>query len=319
MSPLDPRIDRALIAGARAAGVLVNPPGRVSDEALRASVAGKVVLVTGASYGLGEATARRLAAAGAEVLLVARTAERLDELAAEIAHAGGTAHPYAADLTDPASVDALAASVLARHAHVDVLINNAGKSIRRSIELSLDRPQDFQRTIDINYTGPVRLMLALLPAMRARRQGHVINVSTIGVRLPPAPRWSAYQASKGAFDTFFRSAGIELRKDGIATTSVYMALMFTRMSAPTPSLRYAPGQTPEEAASVIARAIVKRPRAITPWWAHAAEITGSISRAPWELITERLYRASSDTAASTAAAGVDEPTAAAEPTATKGT
>ena len=183
---------------------LVNPRGRADDAALRAAVAGKIVLVTGASYGLGEATARRLGRAGATVLLVARTADRLASLAEAIRAAGGTAHVHPADLTDGAAVDALVDAVLARHGHVDIVVSNAGKSIRRSLARSYRRPQDVERTIAINYVGPVRLLLGLLPAMRARGQGHIVNISTVGARLPPGPRWGAYQASKTAFDVWLR-------------------------------------------------------------------------------------------------------------------
>ncbi len=294
---MTPGVNTALRLASRTAGWLVNPPGGASDRELREAVAGKIVLVTGASYGLGEATARRLARAGATVLLVARTAERLEEVAEQINRAGGSAHVFPADLTDPDTIDDLVAQLLEVHGYVDVVISNAGKSIRRSLNLSLDRPQDFERTIDINYLGPVRLLLGLLPTMRARHNGHIINVSTIGARIPPGPRWAAYQASKGAFDVFFRSAATELRGQGIAATSVYMGLIHTRMSAPTPIFRYLPGQTPAEGADVIARALVKRPREVAPWWAHAAEVGTSITRGPWEMAAGLVYRMSEDTPA----------------------
>ena len=285
----------------------MNPPGRVGEAELSAAVRGRVVLVTGASYGLGEATARRLAAAGATVLAVARTVDQLERVAGEIADAGGTAHPYPADLTDPGSVDALAARVLERHGHVDVLVNNAGKSIRRSLALSFDRPQDFQRTIDVNYVGPVRLLLALLPSMCERGEGHLVNVSTIGTRLPPGPRWAAYQASKGAFDIYFRSAAIELRPVGITATSVYMALIYTRMSSPTPLFRYLPGQTPEEAAGVIARAIARRPRRIAPWWAAPVDVLTTAARTPWEVGIGLNSRLGGDSAAALRSVQLEEP------------
>jgi NAD(P)-dependent dehydrogenase (short-subunit alcohol dehydrogenase family) len=254
-----------------------------------------VVLVTGASYGIGESLARKLAAAGATVLLVARSRDRLEQLAAEISKLGSTAYAYPTDLADPESVDALGSEVLARHGHVDVVVNNAGKSIRRSIERSYDRFHDFERTIDINYLGPVGLLLALLPAMRERGRGHIINVSTIGVRVPPAPRWAAYQASKAAFDVFLRSVALEAEADGVATTSIYMALVRTRMSAPTPVFRYVPGMRPEEAADLICKAIVDRPKTIAPWWASAAEIGSALTRRPWELAMGVYARMTGDT------------------------
>jgi NAD(P)-dependent dehydrogenase (short-subunit alcohol dehydrogenase family) len=281
----------------RALGWVVNPHGRVSDDELREAVSGKVVLVTGASYGIGEATARKLGAAGATVLAVARSEDRLAELRAEASRSSGNVYAYPTDLSDAESVDALVSEVLERHGHVDVIVNNAGKSIRRSIELSYERFHDFQRTIDVNYLGPVKLLLAFLPSMRERGSGHIVNVSTIGVRVPPAPRWAAYQASKAAFDVFLRSVAVEAEADGVTTTSIYMALVRTRMSAPTPVFRYVPGMTPEEAANLVCKAIVDRPKVIGPWWAGAAEAGFAISRRPWEMVTGLWSNRTRDTKA----------------------
>jgi NAD(P)-dependent dehydrogenase (short-subunit alcohol dehydrogenase family) len=285
---------RALRAAARVLSGLIDPRGGPSARKLRDAVAGRVVLVTGASFGIGEATARKLAAAGAIVLLVARSREKLERVADEIAAAGGTAWAYPTDLASPASVEALVAAVQAQHGHVDVIVNNAGKSIRRSIARSYDRFHDFQRTIDVNYLGPVRLLLALLPAMRERRSGHIVNVSTIGTRVPPAPRWAAYQASKAAFDVWFRSVALEARADQVTSTSIYMALVYTRMSAPTTIFRYLPGLRPDEAADLIARAIVERPRTIAPWWLAPAELASDAARGPLEAALSLLYRLTTD-------------------------
>ncbi len=303
MGPLE-RVRAGLI---RAAEPLANPPSKVEEAELRAAVAGKVVLVTGASYGLGEATARRLAAGGATVLIAARSGDRLEEIAEQIRASGGDARAHAADLTDTASVDALAEWALAQRGHVDVLVSNAGKSIRRSVELSYDRFHDFERTIGVNYLGPVRLLLALLPSMRARGEGHIVNVSTIGARIVPGPRWGAYQASKSAFDIWLRSAAPELRADGVTSTSVYMALIHTRMSAPTPIYRHVPGQTPEQAAGTICRAIVRRPRAIAPWWSPLAEVISTVGRRPTEATTSLLYRLTGDTEAARGSSAKKEP------------
>ena len=274
---------------------LINPTGRPNERRLRETVDGKVVLVTGASYGIGEATARKLAAAGATVLLVARSRERLEDLQAQYAELGGSVYAYPTDLSDPESVEELTARVLERHGHVDVIVNNAGKSIRRSIERSYNRFHDFERTIGVNYMGPVRLLLAFLPSMRARRQGHIVNVSTIGVRVPPAPRWAAYQASKAAFDVFLRTAAMEIAADGIAVTSIYMVLVHTRMSAPTPIFRYVPGLTPDQAGDLVCKAVVERPRSITPWWAVFVELGAAVSRRPWELGGSLYSRLTRDT------------------------
>ena len=290
-------------AAARSLSPLVNPHGEPDPRRLRDAVAGTIALVTGASYGLGEATARKLAAAGAEVVLIARSRDRLAALADEIARAGGTAHAYPVDLCDPAAVEAVAAEILARHGHVDLVVSNAGKSIRRSIALSYQRFGDFERTIGVNYLGPVRLLLALLPSMRARRRGHIVNISTVGVRLPPAPRWAAYQASKTAFDVWLRSVAAEIRGDGVTTTSIYMALVYTRMSAPTPIFRHLPGLHPDQAADLVARAIVDRPPTIAPWWLAPAALVGAAPRATVERGLGLLHRLTDDTASAGGAAG----------------
>ena len=268
---------------------LTNPRGGVDERALRDAVHGKIVLVTGASFGLGEATARRLAHAGATVLLVARTRDALREVVKDLADAGITAHAYPTDLTDMDAVEALTAQVLAEHGHVDVLVSNAGKSIRRSISDSYDRMHDFERTIAINYLGPVKLVLGLLPSMRARGRGHLVNISTIGVRIPPAPRWAAYQSSKTAFDVFFRSVASEAASDDVTATSIYMALIKTRMSAPTKTFENIPGMSADEAAEIVCRAIVERPAKISPWWADVAEVATAAVRRPLELVVSKRF------------------------------
>ena len=175
-------------------------PARVSDpDKLRSAVSGKTVLVTGASYGIGEATARRLAAAGATVLVVARSAERLDDLAASINAGGGQAVAYPTDLTDEAAVSVLTKQITKEHGPLDIVVSNAGKSLRRSLHHQYDRPHDFQRTIDINYLGPIRLLLGLLPAMRENGSGHVVNVSSVGVRVVPGPAMGRLPGFQGGF------------------------------------------------------------------------------------------------------------------------
>jgi NAD(P)-dependent dehydrogenase (short-subunit alcohol dehydrogenase family) len=279
---------------ARAFDKIANPP-RVSDpDRLRAVVSGKTVLVTGASYGLGEATARKLGAAGASVLLVARSADRLAALAASINAGGGRAAAYPADLTDLTAVTALATRVTGDHGPIDVVVSNAGKSIRRSLHLQYDRPQDFERTIGVNYLGPVRLLLGLLPAMRRRGSGHIVSVSTIGVLTAPGPRWGAYLASKSAFDVWLRSVEPELRADGVRVTSVYMTLVHTPMSEPTPILRSMPGLSPEQAAGIVAKAIIDRPGRVQPWWVWPIEISSMLLPGPLGVGMGLMYRFSTD-------------------------
>jgi NAD(P)-dependent dehydrogenase (short-subunit alcohol dehydrogenase family) len=284
------------ILGSRLAKVVVNPRGLGDEEALRAAVRGKVVLVTGASFGLGEATALKLGRAGATVLVAARTQEKLDLVVRSIGDAGGRAQAYAVDLSDPDAVDAMIAKVLAEHGHVDILVNNAGKSMRRSVELQYDRPHDFTRMLGINYLGPVRLVMGLLPSMRERGEGLIVNVSTIGVRIAPGPRWGVYQSTKGAFDTWLRSITPEIAADGVEVSTLYMALMYTRMSAPTPSMQQLPGLDADEAADLVARAVIKRPREITPWWVGPAELAGVVARGPVARMMRVLARYSEDSA-----------------------
>ena len=261
---------------------LVNPLRDVPDAALRDAVAGRAIVVTGASHGIGRATAARLAGAGAEVHLVARSADVLGELATEL---GAHAHPC--DLTDRAQVTGLVDALSAGANPIEVVVSNAGRSIRRSIADSYDRLHDFERTIALNYLGPVQLLLGLLPAMRERGSGHIVNVSTIGLLVPPAPRWSAYVSSKAAFDMWLRSAATETANDGVTATSIYMTLVHTRMSAPTSDFDRIPGLTPEGAAGIVCHAIVERPPAIAPWWGAAAGALTDLARRPTEHLMRR--------------------------------
>lgn len=279
---------------AKVIDMLVNPPREADLDRLRDAVASATVLVTGASFGIGEATARKLAAAGATVLLAARSEDKLDDLAQSIGDSGGHAVSYPADLSDEDTVSALTERLLDVHGPPDIVVSNAGKSIRRSLHLQYERPHDFDRTIGINYLGPIRLLLGLLPAMRERGGGHIVNVSSVGVRVPPGPRWGAYQASKGAFDMWLRSVAPELHADGVDVTTIYMGLIHTRMSAPTPSLRNVPGLTPDEAADIVAKAIIERPRTIAPWWLWPAEVTTVLLREPLERVTQLWWRYTDD-------------------------
>lgn len=269
---------------------LTNGRTRIPDERLTAAVRGKVVLVTGSSYGIGEATARRLARAGATVLLVARTADQLEAVAEEIRTAGGQAEAYPTNLADPAAIEQLVAKVLDDHGHVDVLVSNAGKSIRRSVADSYQRFHDIERTNAINYLGPTKLVLELLPSMRKRGSGHIVNVSTAGVRTPPMARWSAYLASKGAFDVWLRCVAQEVRDDGVTTSTVYMGLVHTRMSEPTPLLNKLPGLSPEQAADQVCSAVADKPHNITPPFVRPADALGNLFRVPTDRLFQQYFR-----------------------------
>ncbi|MDX6260422.1 MAG: hypothetical protein QOH84_2110 [Kribbellaceae bacterium] len=264
---------------------LTNGRTRIPDDRLAFAVRGKIVLVTGSSYGIGEATAKRLARAGATVLLLARTAEQLELVAEEIRADGGKTFAYPANLADPEAIEAVVAKVLAEHGHVDVLVSNAGKSIRRSVADSYQRFHDIERTNAVNYLGPAKLVLELLPLMRERGSGHIVNVSTAGVRTPPLARWSAYLASKSAFDMWLRCVSQEVRDDGVTTSTVYMGLVHTRMSSPTPQLNSLPGLSPEQAADQVCAAVADKPHNITPPLVRPADALGNSFR----VLTDRLF------------------------------
>ena len=233
-------------------------PDLFVDRTLRGHVAGKVVLITGGSSGIGKASAIKVAEAGAKVIIVARGQKELDETRDAIVAAGGKCWAYTCDLTDLSSCDALVAKVLAEHRHVDILVNNAGRSIRRSVELSYDRFHDYERTMQLNYFGCLRLIMGFLPTMTQRRRGHIINISSIGV-LASSARFSAYVASKAALDAFSRCAQAEFSGKNIAFTTVNMPLVKTPMIAPTKMYDSVPTLTPEEAADLVVKAIIERP------------------------------------------------------------
>ena len=237
---------------------------------------GKVVLVTGASSGIGRATAVRLGRAGAVVLVVARTESTLAEVVDEIEAAGGTATAYPCDLSDLDAIDALVATVLADHGRVDVLVNNAGKSIRRRIAKSADRFHDFTRPMQLNYFGAVRLTLGLLPGMLDRGAGQVVNISTWAVTVRP-PRFSGYVASKAALEAWSDSVQAELLDSGVVFTTIRMPLVRTPMIAPTAFYENLPAISADEAGKVVADAIVSRSRRVTPLAATVPSFIDALS------------------------------------------
>jgi len=283
---LDDARHRALTVASRTP-LPVRVARRATGGGLRSAVAGKVVLITGASSGIGEATAEKLGAAGATVALVARRRTELEAVAERIAAAGGRASVHPCDLTDPGAVDALVAAVEAEHGHVDVLVNNAGRSIRRPIERSYDRLHDFERTMAINYHAAVALTLALLPGMRRRGDGHVVNVLSEGLLLH-TPRFAAYLASKAALDEFSRCVAAEVRRDGVRVTGVHMPLVRTPMIAPTRAYRGVPALRPHEAADLIAEAIAARPYAVTTRSGHALQAARAVAPSLLEAAIARV-------------------------------
>jgi thioester reductase-like protein len=267
--------------------------GRSLKEALQ----GKLVMITGASSGIGRATALKVAAAGGIPLLVARNVEKLEEARAEIVAAGGTAYVYAADISDIESIERLLERVLADHHKVDMLVNNAGRSIRRSISLSYERFHDFERTMQLNYFGAIKLIIGLLPRMRERGFGHVVNISSIGVQTNP-PRFSAYVASKAALDAFTRVVASEVIGDGVTFTTIHMPLVRTPMIAPTKMYDAFPAISPDEAADMILEAMRSRPKHMGTRLGTFGEIAYTLSPSAVDRLLHLAYRVFPDSAAS---------------------
>ena len=234
-------------------------PNRARRPQPGGPLAGRRVVITGASSGIGRAAAIQVARKGGVPLLIARRTEELEKVRDEILKEGGQAHVYSCDVTSAESVDAVVKQMIAEHPGIDMLVNNAGRSIRRSIKLSYDRMHDFERTMSINYFGALRLTMRLLPHMASRRFGHVVNISSIGVQTNP-PRFSAYVASKAALDAFSRIAASETYGDGITFTTIHMPLVRTPMIRPTKIYNAFPAKSPEEAGDLVVRALIERPK-----------------------------------------------------------
>jgi NAD(P)-dependent dehydrogenase (short-subunit alcohol dehydrogenase family)/thioester reductase-like protein len=261
-------------------------PDLFIDRTLRGKVEGKVVVVTGGTSGIGEATALKMAEAGAKVVIVARDPEKAKETLAKIKQMGGHAKFYSCDLSDMASCDALVASVLKDYGTVHYLVNNAGRSIRRGIANSFDRFHDFERTMSLNYFGSLRLIMGFLPSMIKQSAGHIINISSIGV-LTQAPRFSAYVASKAALDAFSGCAASEFVDNHIHFTTINMPLVRTPMIAPTKMYNSVPTLSPEQAADLVVEAIVYKPVRI----ATRLGITGAILHAVSPKLTQIILNA----------------------------
>ncbi|MDG4594249.1 MAG: SDR family oxidoreductase [Candidatus Contendobacter sp.] len=259
------------------------------DRSLTGAVKDKVVLITGASSGIGKAAALKIAEAGAKTILVARTEEKLLETQREIEARGGAAFIHTADVADIASCDALIQQVLADHGGVDILINNAGRSIRRAIENSLDRFHDYERTMQLNYFGALRLIMGCIPSMLKKKRGHVINISSIGV-LSNAPRFSAYVASKAALDAFSRCAVAEFSDSGIDFTTINMPLVRTEMIAPTKIYQHVPTLSPEEAADMIVQAIIYKPERIATRVGIFAQVLHAVAPKLYAVIMNTAFR-----------------------------
>lgn len=272
------------------------------DRSLRGHVRDRVVVVTGASSGIGKSVSAMMARAGAKVILVARGEEKLAETLEEIKSMGGNAWSYTCDVSDLDACDRLIDRIMEEHGAIDVLVNNAGRSIRRSIALSYDRFHDFERTMQLNYFGSLRLILRALPGMAARRKGHVINISSIGV-LTNSPRFSAYVASKAALDAFSRCASAEYSDTGIAFTTINMPLVRTPMIAPTKMYDNVPTISPDEAAEFIRQAVIYRPQRIATRMGIFAQTLHAVAPKIAEIVMNSAFRMFPD---SSAAKGISE-------------
>jgi NAD(P)-dependent dehydrogenase (short-subunit alcohol dehydrogenase family) len=278
------------------------------DRSLRGAVAGRVVLITGGSSGIGLATAKRVAAAGATTLIVGRDPVKLEAARAQIAQRGGAVTAYQADITDADQCAGLLQKIQAEHGAVDILVNNAGRSIRRAIENSYDRFHDFERCMAINYYAALRVTLGLLPGMKRNARGHVINISSIGV-LTNAPRFSAYVASKAALEAWTRCAASEYADAGIEFTTINMPLVRTPMIAPTSLYQHLPALAPEEAAALVAEAIVHKPVRIASRLGIFGQVVHAMAPKAAQIIMNTAFRMFPDsTAARGAAVSAAEPT-----------
>jgi short-subunit dehydrogenase len=271
-------------------------PDLFKDRSLRGAIEGNVVVITGASSGIGHATAVKVGEAGGIAVLVARSVEKLEETKNEIEQAGGTATVHPGDLSDASDCDRLVQEILDEHGRVDILVNNAGRSIRRSIENSYDRFHDFQRTMQLNYFGALKLIIGFLPGMRERKRGHIINVSSIGAQTN-TPRFSAYVASKSALDAFSRSIGSEVIEDGVQITTIYMPLVQTPMIAPTKMYEYFPTITPDDAAALITDAMINRPKKVATRLGTFGEVAYAIAPKAVDVILNTGFKLFPESAA----------------------
>lgn len=260
------------------------------DAALRDAVGARTIVITGASSGIGEATAKQFAAAGAYVVLVARREDELARVAGEIQQAGGAASIAPCDLADRAAIEQLVGRLRGEHDAIDVIVNNAGRSIRRSIVDSVDRFHDFERTMALNYFGPVALTLGLLPDMLERRRGQIVNISTWATQVP-SPHYVAYTASKSALDAFTRGTAAELVGTGVRLSAVHLPLVRTPMIVPAlDTHRGMPSISADEAAGLIADAVIGRGSRIEPALVKLVHLGDALSSTATDSVMAAMTR-----------------------------
>lgn len=270
---------------------ILYPPRRLNKQKLTCHMAGKTVLITGASSGIGEQLAYLLGEMEVHLVLVARRADKLVAIKTLIENKGVQAQVdvFPADLRNEAEMQCLLLFLHQLPNGLDIVISNAGHSIKRSIYESLDRYHDYKRMMSINYLAPVQLLLSTIPLLE-QKKGQIINVSTINTLLHPFPHWAAYQASKAAFDTWLRSAAPELHIRGIAATSIYLPLVRTPMSAPTAAYQHAPAMSAQHAACLIGHALYTRKKVYKPWWVIFGQLSSILFRGIGDRIMLSMLR-----------------------------
>ena len=264
-------------------------PTYLNEEKLSSQLTGKTILITGASSGIGEELAYQLADINVHMVLVARRGEKLLAMKNEIEQKSAKVSVYQADLRNKDEMDGLLTFLHLLPKGLDVVVSNAGLSIKRPLNASLDRYHDFTRTMSINYFAPVQLLLSVIPLLKIN-QGQIINISTINALLLPIPYWAAYQASKSAFDTWFRSVGSELNAIGISTTSIYLPLVKTPMIEPTTAYRDMPAMTTKHVAKIISRSVYSRRKTYMPWWLIFGQVGSVIFRGVWDVSIPRILK-----------------------------
>lgn len=274
------------------------------DPAVRKALAGRHVVITGASSGIGQVTALKVAQAGGIPVLVARGEEKLEALRRTIEARGGQARVYPCDLSDLEAIDQLCARLSEELPAVDYLVNNAGRSIRRSIKLSHGRFHDFERTMQLNYFGAIRLMMGLFPQMRSQKRSHIVNISSIGVQTSP-PRFSAYVASKAALDAWSNVVASEVVGDGITFTNIHMPLVKTAMIAPTRIYDKFPTISPAQAADVVIQGLVEKPHELNTMLGNAGAVAHTVAPRTAFRVLNMAYHVFPDSAA--ARGGVPAP------------
>lgn len=265
-------------------------PTYLNKAKLLEALHNKTVLITGASSGIGEQLAYDLADANCHLILVARREDKLLTIKNEIEKSVAKVSVYHADLRNAEQLTSLLSFLHQLPDGIDIIVSNAGLSIKRSIQDSLERSHDFNRTMAINYFAPVQLLLSLIPILK-KKQGHIINVSTVNALLTPVPFWAAYQASKSAFDVWFRSAEPELNAMGISTTSIYLPLVKTPMIVPTAAYKKAPAMSSQHVAQIISKSFYTQRKRYQPWWLIFGQIGSQFFRSAFGFfVTQKLRK-----------------------------